>query len=49
MRLWNIENLHELPVVLEHKKNMGLRIIEVKEPWHYHCGLVLCMYRILYS
>ncbi|XP_046842114.1 WD repeat-containing protein 88-like [Xenia sp. Carnegie-2017] len=28
IRLWNIENLNHLPVILEHKKNMGLRIIE---------------------
>ncbi|XP_028392577.1 WD repeat-containing protein 88-like [Dendronephthya gigantea] len=31
IRLWNIENLDDLPVVLEHKKNIGLRIIECQK------------------
>ena len=35
IRLWNIENLDDLPVVLEHKKNMGLKIIEV-------CPIAMC-------
>ncbi|CAB4000058.1 WD repeat-containing 88-like [Paramuricea clavata] len=31
IRLWNIKNLDDLPVVLEHKKNMGLRIIKCQK------------------
>ena len=29
MRMWNIESSEDIPVVLEHRKNIGLRIVQV--------------------
>ena len=34
VRLWNIETSDDIPVVLEHRKNIGLRIIQV------HCTII---------
>jgi len=29
VRMWNIESSDDIPVVLEHRKNIGLRIVQV--------------------
>ena len=29
VRMWNIESSDDIPVVLEHRKNIGLRLVQV--------------------
>ena len=34
VRMWNIESSDDIPVVLEHRKNIGLRIVQVCETFY---------------
>ena len=37
VRMWNIESSDDIPVVLEHRKNIGLRIVQV-------CSTFYCLH-----